>query len=109
MNPTKNVAHDQVFELAPVALFHSDFSGLHRLLARWRANGVTDIEAWIRANPSAIDEYYSQIRVRKVNRRALALYRASSFEHLMSAASTIFAGGDRLAPIAEIAAFWRDD
>lgn len=106
---SNSINGDEVFELAPVALFYSDFSGLYRILERWRQAGVTDIESWIAANPEAIDEYYAQIRIRRVNRRTLELYRASSFEHLISAAATIFAREDRLAPIAEIAAFWRGE
>ncbi len=104
-----SVNGDEVFELAPVALFYSDFSGLYRVLEGWRQAGVEDIESWIAAHPEAIDEYYAQIRIRRVNRRTLALFRANSFEHLISAAATIFAREDRLAPIAEIAAFWRGE
>jgi diguanylate cyclase (GGDEF)-like protein len=102
-------SHDEIFDLAPVALFLSDFSGVRRLLQRWRDDGVADIEQFLRARPAAIDEYYAQIRVRKVNQRSIDLYRADSFEHLLAASSTIFALEDRLAPINEIASFWRGE
>ncbi len=109
MTSITSQARDEIFDLAPVALFLSDFSGVKRLLQRWRDEGVADIAQFLRARPAAIDEYYAHIRVRKVNQRSLDLYRATSFEQLLAASSTIFALEDRLAPINEIANFWRGE
>jgi diguanylate cyclase (GGDEF)-like protein len=99
----------ELFDLAPVALFHSDFNGVYELLGRWRAAGIENIEAHLRANPKAIDDYYSAIDVLKVNRRSLELYGADSLQHLLAASSSIFAQENREAPIREIGCFWRGE
>ncbi len=99
----------EVFDLAPVALFHSDFSQVYELMQRWRAAGIENIEAHLRANPKAIDEYYASIQVLKVNRRSLDLYGADSLETLLAAASSIFAQENREAPIREIGCIWRGE
>ncbi len=107
---TKNdLLASEVFDLAPVAMFHSDFSGVFELLNRWRAAGVEDVEAHLRANPKAIDDYYASIRVLKVNRRSLTLYGADCLETLLAAASSIFAQDNREAPIREIGCIWRGE
>ncbi len=108
MSHPQLIAED-VFDLAPVALFFSDFSEVRALLARWREDGVTDIAAFLRSNPSAIDTYYSKINVRSVNRRSLELYGATSFEQLKAAAATIFARENGNVAIAEISSFWNGE
>ncbi|TAG03377.1 MAG: diguanylate cyclase [Betaproteobacteria bacterium] len=107
---TKNdLLAGELFDLAPVALFHSDFNGVYELLGRWRAAGIEDIEAHLRANPKAMDDYYAAINVLKVNRRSLELYGTDSLEQLLAAASSIFAQENREAPIREIGCFWRGE
>lgn len=102
-------ADSELFELAPVALQLEDFSGVYQLLESWRAQGVVDIAPFLRDNPQCISDYYAQLRCFRANRRMLELFEAPSIEALLAAASTIYARDDVLAPIAEIASFWRGE
>ncbi|MCC7067818.1 MAG: sensor domain-containing diguanylate cyclase [Burkholderiales bacterium] len=99
-------APDPLFDLAPVSLWLEDFSDVHDLLQRWRREGVTDIRKFLEARPAAIDEYFSCIRVLKVNQRTLDLYGARSLDELLAAGARIFAADDATAPIQEIEQLW---
>jgi hypothetical protein len=43
-----------MFELAPVSLWLEDFSGVAALFAQWRAQGVSDLRAWLRADRARV-------------------------------------------------------
>jgi diguanylate cyclase (GGDEF)-like protein len=102
----KGLASDEIFEYAPVALQLTDFSLVHRLLQSWRAAGIADIEAHLRSQPAAIDQYYSAIRMLNVNRTYLRLYGADSIEDIKRAAEKIFAQEDSAMAITEICNLW---
>jgi diguanylate cyclase (GGDEF)-like protein len=108
--PTHDLAApDPLFDLAPVSLWLEDFSAVYQLLQSWRERGVTDIVAYLTAHPAAIGEYFSRIRVLKVNQRTLDLYGAKDLPSLLAAGSTIFDNTDQHAAIAEIAKLWNGD
>jgi diguanylate cyclase (GGDEF)-like protein/PAS domain S-box-containing protein len=71
-----------LFELAPVSLWIEDYSGLKRLFERWRAEGVSDLRAHLRARPGLITDCARQLRILRVNQHTLALYGAHSLQHL---------------------------
>lgn len=99
-------APDPLFDLAPVSLWLEDFTGVYELLQSWRANGVTDIRSFLTAQPRAIAEYFSRIRVLKVNQRTLDLYGAKDLATLLAAGDRIFDNSDQMAAIAEISQLW---
>ena len=98
-------APDPLFDLAPVALALEDFSEIFILLQSWRAAGVVDIEAYLAQRPEGINEYFSRIKVLKVNQRMLDLYGAKDFQALLAAGDALF-DSDTLTAIAEIARLW---
>ena len=68
-DPNESVTTDPLFDLAPVSLWLEDFTRVHELLESWRAAGITDIRRYLNDNPASIAEYFSRIRVLKVNQR----------------------------------------
>jgi hypothetical protein len=46
-----SVDFEHMFELAPVSLWLEDYSALKQLLDRWRAEGVTDLQATAHTEP----------------------------------------------------------
>ena len=99
-------APDPLFDLAPVALALEDFSQVYELLQSWRAAGVTDIETYLTQRPEGINEYFSRIKVLKVNQRMLDLYGAKDVQALLAAGGELFDNSDASTAIAEIARLW---
>lgn len=79
-----------MFELAPVSLWLEDFSGLARLFADWRAQGVGDLRAHLRADPARVRACSAELRVLQVNRRTLQLFGASDLPTLLGGLDRIF-------------------
>lgn len=73
---------DDFFDLTPMSLWLEDYSELAGLFDRWRAEGVTDLRAWLAADPEHLKQCANAIHLLRVNRQTLAMYRASSFEEL---------------------------
>ena len=99
-------ARDPLFDLAPVALALEDFSEVYVLLQSWRTAGVVDIDAYLKLRPEGISEYFSRIKVLKVNQRMLDLYGAPDLQALLVAGDTLFDHSDQSTAIAEIARLW---
>src|SRR5690606_5005066 len=79
-----------VFELAPISLWLEDYSGLRKQFEEWRAQGVTDLKAFLNEDTSRLELCTRQIRVLKVNRRTLSLYEANDLDHLVANLGRIF-------------------
>jgi diguanylate cyclase (GGDEF)-like protein len=101
-----SLASDEIFEHAPVALQLTDFSLVYHLLQSWRAAGIADIEAHLKSQPAAIEQYYGAIRMLHVNHAYLRLYGADSIDDIKSAAEKIFAQEDSAMAITEICNLW---
>ena len=63
----------EMFDLAPVSLWIEDYSGVRALFDEWRAENVTDIKAYLTANPDRVRRCSERIRILKVNPKTLAL------------------------------------
>lgn len=97
---------EDMFDLAPVALWLEDYSELKALFDQWLADGVADLRAHLRAHPELVAQCAGRIRVLKVNRRTLALYGARDLPHLVENLSRVFRD-DMFEPhIEELAALW---
>jgi diguanylate cyclase (GGDEF)-like protein len=64
------------FAYAPVSLWLEDYSGLCAVFERWRADGVTDLAAHLRADAARLAACTQAMRVVAVNERTLALFEA---------------------------------
>lgn len=106
---TKVDAADPLFDLAPVSLWLEDFNAVYELLQSWRMAGVTDIDKYLSQRPIGIAEYFSCIKVLKVNQRTLDLYGAKDVSELLAAGNALFDHTDTSAAAAEISKLWNGE
>ena len=81
---------NEMFELAPIAMWVEDFSAVKALFDAWRAEGVTDIASFLRADISRVAACARAIRVVKVNRKTLELFEARDTSHLVNNITAVF-------------------
>ena len=87
---TSSADFEHMFELAPVSLWLEDYSGLKQLFERWRAEGVTDLAAYLQQEPARLGMCTAAIQVLRVNQRTLELFAAGSQEELVSRLGEVF-------------------
>lgn len=100
------IPDSEFFELAPIALWLEDFSGVHALFERWRADGVEDIHAFLSGDPDRVFACARQIRVLKVNRKTLEVFEADSQDHLVSNLALVFRDEMLNSHINELCELW---
>ena len=86
--PSDDVA--TMFDLAPVSLWLEDYSGVKARLEAWRAEGVSDMRAFLREDLGRVKTCADLIRVIAVNRRTLELYEAPDAIRLFAALDDVF-------------------
>ncbi len=79
-----------MFDLAPISLWLEDYSGVRRRFEAWRAEGVTDLRAFLEADPSRVGACAALIRVVDVNRRTLELFEAPDRIRLLAGLDRVF-------------------
>ncbi|MBT0568820.1 diguanylate cyclase [Curvibacter sp. CHRR-16] len=72
-----------LFELTPMSLWLEDYSQVKTLMDNWRAMGVTDLQAHLRADPLRLDQCIQAIRIVRVNQKTLQLFGASNQHELV--------------------------
>ncbi|MEM5372577.1 GGDEF domain-containing protein [Paraburkholderia azotifigens] len=96
----------EMFDLAPVALWLEDFSGVKALFEDWRAQGVTDLRAHIGSDVKRVGECASRIRVIKVNQKTLSQFEAADFSSLTDNLSTVFRDDMLKTHLEELCQLW---
>ncbi len=83
--------HDsQLFDLAPIAMWIEDFSGVKAVFDGLRAQGIEDIAAYLAEDTSRVATCSQAIRVLKVNRKTLELFEAEDMQHLVANLDRVF-------------------
>jgi len=95
-----------VFELAPVAMWVEDFSGVKALFDRWRADGVEDLRDFLKRDVARVAACSRAIKVLRVNAKTLELYEAQSLEHLVDSLATVFRDEMLESHINELTELW---
>jgi PAS domain S-box-containing protein len=72
----------EYFDLAPAPIVIEDYSAFEPILAKLRTEGITDLRAYLRANPALIPELHRQKRVVAANRLALARTACATVEEM---------------------------
>ena len=72
----------QLFARAPISIWEEDFSAVGDWLSTLRARGVKDLDAFLQAEPRALNRGLSLVRLVDVNDTALRLFEARSKEEL---------------------------
>jgi len=97
---------EAMFERAPVSLWLEDYTGLHALFERWRAEGVTDLRAFLSADHDRVAACSQQLKVVRVNRRTLELYGATDVQHLTDNLHRVFRDAMIEPHVNELVALW---
>lgn len=104
--PTATADHAEMFELAPVSLWLEDYTGVRALFDQWRAQGVTDLRAHLRADRERVAACTAAIRVVQVNRRTLELFEAQTTAQLVSNLPQVFRDDMFDQHVEELAQLW---
>lgn len=89
----------------PVALWQVDTRGASAAFDRLKAEGVTDVAAWLEEHPDLIELAKDIVLVTAVNRDAIALFRAESGADLVAPVRYLFVAAPDLAKRVMIAHF----
>lgn len=81
---------NDLFNLAPIAMWLEDFSDVKKQFEIWRGQGVNDIREFLRHDVSRIAQCAARIKVIDVNRKTLELFAADSREQLLANLSSVF-------------------
>lgn len=95
-----------VFNLAPVAMWLEDFSGVREQFELWRSEGITDLRTHLLADVRRVAACSQKIRVLAVNAKTLELFEAESFGALVGGLSNVFRGEMLQSHVNELVALW---
>lgn len=79
-----------LFEASPISLWEEDYSDIKKYFDSLRADGITDLQAYLDAHPETALHCAGMIKVLDVNQRTLDLFGADSKEHLLSNLGNVF-------------------
>lgn len=96
----------EIFELAPIAMWIEDFSGVSQQFDIWRAAGIEDIRSFLKEDLTRVAECSSKIRVLRVNRKTLDLFEATDIDTLTANLDKVFRDDMLETHINELAALW---
>ncbi|MGP3698059.1 diguanylate cyclase domain-containing protein [Rhodobacter sp. NSM] len=97
---------DTAFDLAPISMWIEDFSEVRALFDQWRADGITDLRAFLEEDLARVAACSRRIRVVKVNARTLQLYEARDLDHLVANLGLVFRDEMLQSHINELAQLW---
>lgn len=81
---TQGLDFEDLFDLAPASLWMEDYSKFKHILDQWRAQGVTDLLAYVREDRRRLDCFRDCFQVLRVNQFTLDLYQAPNQETLLT-------------------------
>lgn len=76
--------YSSLFTQLPLGVQEADFSSLKKLVDKLRKQEVSDLRAYLEANPIELREAVRKIRVKNVNDALLAIHGAKSFEEFVT-------------------------
>lgn len=74
---------ESLFETAPISIIEQDWSQTRNMLNRLEAQGVRDINRHLIDHPDVLKSLIGAMRITRVNKATLSLYRALSPEELL--------------------------
>lgn len=101
-----NILDSSIFDLAPIPMWLEDFSEVKQLFDQWKAQGVTDLVAFLKQKPESLLQSSQCIKVLKVNQKTLDVFQAKDQEHLCSNLNSVFKAEMLQSHIYELAALW---
>ncbi len=104
--PTDPDDDAEMFDLAPVSLWIEDCSAVRALFEQWRAEGVSDIKAFLATDPDRVRQCSERIRILKVNRKTLSLFGARDLAHLTANLGRVMRDDTFKSYVEELAQLW---
>jgi diguanylate cyclase (GGDEF)-like protein len=95
-----------LFMNAPISLWEEDYSAIKEEFDRLRAQGVTNLRAYLVSEPEAVDRFMGMLRVLDVNQKTLSLFQAQDKETLLANLDKVFRGEMRTHFANELADMW---
>ena len=80
-----------LFEESPVPLWEQDFSRVKQRLDALKAQGVTDMDAYLKANPKEVADLISMIKITDINLASVECYKAKDKDDLKNNLAKILA------------------
>ena len=97
-----------LFEMSPIPLWEMDLSSLAAHFERWHADGVSDLAAFLRAEPDQAHLAATGVAVQRVNEAARTLFGVTGAESFaQEAAAGALGPGYHEALVAQMDALWR--
>lgn len=96
----------EMFELAPVSLWLEDYSEVRNLFEAWRRGGIVSLRDYLHEEPARVRACSERIRLIKVNRRTLSMFKADDLPHLVAGLGDIFRGDMFKTHVEELAQLW---
>lgn len=100
---------EDMFDLAPVSLWMEDYSGLKQLFDQWRADGVSDLLAYLREDPERLKRCSQSYKVLRVNQYTLDLFKAADQQTLQDRLHEVFRGDMLDSILVELLALWEGE
>lgn len=98
-----------LFEYAPISLWEDDYSGIKSSFDSLRAQGVTDLAAYLDAHPEQIEACMRLIHVVDVNQQTLQMFGAKSKKDVFNNLDSIFRDEMRRHFRSELLALWNGE
>lgn len=95
-----------LFDAAPISLWLEDYSELKQLFETWRAEGVEDLQAHLRADPSRVTECTRRFRVLQVNQQTLQQFGAETQQELIDGLDRVFRNDMQQGTVRELQMLW---
>ena len=78
-----------IFEDSPISLWEEDFSAVKQRLNALRAQGVTDMRAYLESHPQEVADCAALVKIVDVNKAGLNLFKAKKKDDLLNNLSKI--------------------
>ena len=79
-----------LFMYAPISLWEEDYTAIKQEFDRLRAQGVTNLRAYLASDPKAVNRFMGMIRVLDVNQKTLNLFEAPNKQTLLANLDKVF-------------------
>lgn len=79
-----------LFENSPIPIWEGDFSAIKNVLDGLRAQGVTDLDRYLKDHPEVLHQCIGLTRIINVNQAAVKMHRASDKEELLQGIARTF-------------------
>ena len=96
-----------MFESAPISLWLEDYSALKKLFEEWRAQGVHNLPAHLRADPARLQQCSACLKVIKVNQQTLRVLAAPNQHTLVARLAEVFRDDTFDQMVTEMDFLWR--